>query len=388
MHIYRVTVLTLLLFHQIHAIEVTPSSGCSALCDDSATSDPGSGASSNTGSDDVVCDDDEFSSTVVGRKFKECLICELNSNATNSIPYENDVYWLMFNMKFNVNWCVFGYPNSPQITKANSQCGDVCSGSGNSARAALVDRLVHNEVEHLYQYCQSGDGAFPKIVNDCMKCLNEVPKAKTVSNFVNALNVACNQQPQAGETLKLNFDVFAAVSTLNSSTSTASSAGIVTATGTPSNPPSSSSAALAAPSSSRAVASASGAAPANNIVRVGVGVGVGVGIGGAALVLAVTVIILFRCRSAHNRERFEREARARWEAEHLAAHGVPTNNHQPQQEQNVGVAELLAPDYLAGVAEFIAPGYWAGATEVSAPDYVAEADGRRLDPELDVKVQR
>ncbi|MCJ1471118.1 hypothetical protein MMC07_009766 [Pseudocyphellaria aurata] len=283
-------------------------------------------------------------------------------------------------MKFNVNWCIFGYPNNPQITKASSQCGDVCSGSGNSARAALVDSPVQKDVALQYQYCQNEDKAFSKIVKDCLKCLNEVPKAKTLSNFVNALNVACDQQPQAGETLKLNFDVFAAVSTLNSSTvtSTASSAGSVRATVTPANPPSSSSAVLAAPSSSGAVASASAAAPANNIVRVGVGVGVG--IGGAALVLAGTVIILFRRRSTHNREIFEREARARWEAEHLAAHGVPNdNNHQPQQEQNVGVAELIASDYFAGVAEIIAPGYWAGAAEVSAPDCLAEAGGRRLD---------
>ncbi|MCJ1471117.1 hypothetical protein MMC07_009765 [Pseudocyphellaria aurata] len=401
MHIYRVTVLTLLLSHHIHAIEVSPGSDCSSLCDDSPMSDPDSGLSSHTHNEDLVCDDDDFSSTVIGRKFKECLTCELNSTATYGL--ENDAFWLMYNMRYNVDWCVFGYPNNFHVTEANSQCGNVCSGPGNSAKMALVDRALRYDFKLQFQYCQDEDRAFPKIVKDCMKCLNKVPKAKTLANFVNALNVGCVQQPQAGETLKLYFDVFAAVSTLNSSTSTASSAGfvtatvtsanppssssagIVTATVTPANPPSSSSAALAAPSSSGAVASASAAAPANTVR---VGVGVGVGIGGAALVLTVTVIILFRRRSTHNRERFEREARARWEAEHLAAHGVPKNNHQLQQEQNVGVAELIAPDYTAGVAEFIAPDYWAGAAEFSAPDYVAEAGGRRLDPELAVKVQR
>ncbi|MCJ1471116.1 hypothetical protein MMC07_009764 [Pseudocyphellaria aurata] len=384
MHTYQVIFLTLLLSHHIHAIEVSPNSNCSSLCVDSAINDPGTGDSSHTVSDDLVCDDDEFSSTVVGRKFKECMICELNS--TKAYVNENDAYWLMYNIRFNVDWCVFGYPTNPQVTEANSQCGNVCSGPGNSARIALVDRVLRDEVEFQYQYCQDGNGAFSKIADDCMKYLNEVPKTKTLANFVKALNVACDQQPPAGQTLKLNFDVFAAASTLNLLTSTASSAGIVTATVIPADPPSLSSAALAAPSSSRAIASASAAAPANNIVRVGVGVGLGVG--GAALVLAVMAIIFFRCRSTRNREMFEREARARWEAEHLAAHGVPNNHHQPQQEQNVGVAELIAPDYTAGVAEFIAPDYWAGAAEVSAPDYLAEADGRRLDPEPNVKVQR
>ncbi|MCJ1463389.1 hypothetical protein MMC07_001996, partial [Pseudocyphellaria aurata] len=399
MHIYQAT-LTLLLSHYVHAIEVTPNSNCSSLCDDSASSDPGKADSSTTNSNELVCDDDEFSSTVVGRKFKECLICELNSTVSGILPNENDINWLIFNMKYNVDWCVFGYPNNPQVTEANSRCGNVCSGSGNSARAALVDNLLIPDIGlQTWRYCQNGDGAFSKIANDCMKCLNEVPQAKTLTNFVNALNVACDQQPSPGQTLELYFDIFSAVATLNPS-STASLAGIVTVTRTPANPPtsssvgivtvavtpanplSSSSAILAAPSSSRAVASAS-AAPANNRVRVGVGVGVG--IGGAALVLA---IIIFRGRSTHNREVFEREAQARWEAEYLAAHGVPNSNHQPQQEQNVGVAELIAPDYVAGVAEFIAPDCWAGVAEFSAPDYLVEADGRRLVPELDVKIQR
>ncbi|MCJ1466587.1 hypothetical protein MMC07_005207 [Pseudocyphellaria aurata] len=382
MHIYRATFVTLLLSHHIHAIEVDPSSGCSFLCDDNATDNPKLGDSSHTISDDLVCNDDEFSSTVVGRKFKECLICELNNATvdTATYPEENYAYWHIFNMKFNIDWCVFGYPNNSQITKANSQCSEVCSGSGNSARAALVNLLPERDHDGL-QYCQDGDGAFSTTVDNCMKCLNDVPKAKTLANFVNALKVACAQQPRPGEKLKLDFDVFAAVPALDSSTSTASSAGIVTGTVTPANPPSSSSAALAAPSSSRAVASASAAAPPDNRVRVGVGVGVG---GGAALVLAVTAIILFRGRSTHNREVFEGEAQARGEAEQLAAYGVPNSNHQPHQEQNVEVAELISPDYSAGVAEFIAPDHWAGVAEFSASDCLAEADGRRLDPELAV----
>ncbi|MCJ1466584.1 hypothetical protein MMC07_005204 [Pseudocyphellaria aurata] len=383
MHLYRATFVTLLLSHHIHAIEVTPGSECSSLCDDNATDDPGSGDSSHTKSDDLVCNDDEFSSSVIGRKFTDCSTCELNSTANDSFLNENDVFWALANMKFTIAWCVLAYSQNsqdPPITEASSRCGQVCSGSGNSTRTALKDNKVP-------QYCQARDEAFPKTADNCMKCLNEVPKAKTLANFVKALKVACDNQPRPGEKLKLDFDVFAAVPTPNSSTSTASSAGTVTGTVTPANPPSSSSTALAAPSSSRAVASASAAAPANNRVRVGVGVGVG---GGAALVLVVTAIMLFfRGRSTHNREVFEGAAEARGEAEHLAAaNGVPNSNHQPHQEQNVEVAELISPDYLAGVAELISPDYWTGVAELSGSDRLAEADGRRLDPELAVKVPR
>ncbi|MCJ1470510.1 hypothetical protein MMC07_009156 [Pseudocyphellaria aurata] len=166
MHIYRETFLTILLSQYVHAIEMTPNSECSFLCDDSAKGDPGSRTSSHTTSDDLVCEDDEFSPTVVGRKFKECLICELNSTAATNLRMK---------------------PIGIFITNANSQCSDVCSGSGNSARAALVDHLLKNK--NGLQYCQIGDGAFSKIADDCIKCLNEVPKAKTLTNFVNALRV-------------------------------------------------------------------------------------------------------------------------------------------------------------------------------------------------------
>ncbi|MCJ1466848.1 hypothetical protein MMC07_005469 [Pseudocyphellaria aurata] len=371
MHIYRATFLTLLLSHHIHAIEVAPLSNCSALCDDNAIDDPGNGDSSHTTSNDLVCNDDEFTSTVAGRKFKECLTCELNSTVVAyEVANETDAYWLIYNLKFNVAWCVFGYPTNSQITESNSQCADVCGGSGNNAKASFVDRLLKFDVGLQYQYCKNGDGAFSKIADDCMKCLNEVPKATTLANFINALKVACDQRPRPGETLKLNFDVFAAASTPNSSTSTASSAGTVTVT-----------------ASAAASEAASAAASADNSVRVSVGVGVGVG-SGAALVLAVTAVILFRRRSKHNREVIEGEARVRREAERLAAHGVPNSNHQPRREQNVRVPELIAPDYSAGVAEFRAPDCWAGVGELSAPEYSAEADGRRLDPELEVKVPR
>ena len=148
----------------------------------------------------------------------------------------------------------------------------------------------------------------------------------------------------------LNFDVFPPVSTpsLSVSRSTTSAAETITVTNTPVYPPPSSPAELYAGSSSRSEASASAAAGAktthDNNVRVGVGVGVGVG--GVAIILAVVGIIFFQRRSAQNREKFEREARERWEAEYFGARGLPYDN-QPRQEQKDQVAELSAPYFMA-----------------------------------------
>ncbi|MCJ1422334.1 hypothetical protein MMC29_000214 [Sticta canariensis] len=358
-HVYRVTFL--LLLRLIHAVEVTPNSECSPLCDNfiSNDSDPGDDRTSFTLTGDVVCNDDEYdgpNSTVPGRKFKDCLTCELKSTAIDKKTKQNEAYWVLFNMKFTFDWCVFAYPDNNR-TEANMQCGDVCSGPSNNAKSALVDRLLQTNASIQYQYCDDGDEAFLKIADDCAKCLNKVPNAKILANYVSVLDAACTQQPGPGETLMLDFDVFPPVPTPSLSASTvspskASAAETITVTNTPVYPPPSSPAELAAASSSRAAASASAVASAktthDNNVRVGVGVGVGVG--GVTLILAVVAVIFFKRRSAQNREKFEHEARERWEAEYFTAHGLPYHN-QPQQEQKDQVAELSAPYYMVEAGE-------------------------------------
>lgn len=76
----------------------------------------------------------------------------------------------------------------------------------------------------------------------------------------------------------------------------------------------------------------------------------GVGVGGAALILALVATIFFRRRSARNLEKFEGEARARWEAEYHAGRTTEYYN-QPQQGQKERVAELSAPNYVAEADE-------------------------------------
>lgn len=97
-HVYLVT--SVLLLRLIHAVEVTPNSPCSYLCDNNLgnNNDPSADDASFTISSDVVCNDDEYegpNSTVAGRKFKDCLICELNSTATDKKTNQNEAYWVL-----------------------------------------------------------------------------------------------------------------------------------------------------------------------------------------------------------------------------------------------------------------------------------------------------
>lgn len=109
-HVYLAT--SLLLLRLIHAVEVTPNSPCSSLCDNdiSNESDPGSDSASFTIAKNVVCNDYEYdgpNSTVPGRKFKDCLTCELNSTATDSKTNQNEAYWVL---------CTFHYLQQSRST--------------------------------------------------------------------------------------------------------------------------------------------------------------------------------------------------------------------------------------------------------------------------------
>lgn len=81
-----------------HALEVTPNSPCASLCLNNIQDNPNNGDASWTVAPDTVCDDWEFEgpdSTVRGRKWKECLLCEQTSTAIDKESNENEVYWFL-----------------------------------------------------------------------------------------------------------------------------------------------------------------------------------------------------------------------------------------------------------------------------------------------------
>lgn len=99
MHVYH-AVIFLGLLHFVLSLEVTPNSACSSLCDKNIANgaDPSNDGITKTHSSDLVCNDYEYdgsTSTEVGHMFKQCLSCELNSNAVDAGTNQNDVYWAL-----------------------------------------------------------------------------------------------------------------------------------------------------------------------------------------------------------------------------------------------------------------------------------------------------
>jgi hypothetical protein len=75
------------------ALQVTPGSTCAAFCLDNPESDPLNPNASNTTPDDITCTDDSYDNSATGIKFKNCLDCLQQSNATRGT--ESDVSWFL-----------------------------------------------------------------------------------------------------------------------------------------------------------------------------------------------------------------------------------------------------------------------------------------------------
>lgn len=156
---------------------------------------------------------------------------------------------------------------------------------------------------------------------------------------VNAMNQGCQQQPSAGETLQLGFDLFppASKATLSSSAATVT----VTSSSLPKS--SSSTSAPSASGQSGTVFTATVTALASKSNNHGVKVGVGVGIGVACIIAIVAgaIFLLMRRRSSQKfKAELEEDTRAQWEAEYrvrAAAENGP-------QRAELGAA---AVDYVA-----------------------------------------
>lgn len=93
---------------------------------------------------------------------------------------------LIVNMKFTLDWCVFGYPDNANIIPANEKCAEVCAGPNNSAKRSLTDRLLQTNQTLQYLYCDGPD--INDLLDDCAACLNKVPNAKALANCKLSLN--------------------------------------------------------------------------------------------------------------------------------------------------------------------------------------------------------
>ncbi|KAF4119685.1 hypothetical protein GMORB2_4594 [Geosmithia morbida] len=210
--------------HLAAGLQVAPGSPCSGFCIDSPSLDESDPDSSNTGSGDIVCTDEGYTSQENGRKFQRCLTC-LQSSA-HTADQESDQQWFFYNLRYAIDYCVMGYPNGTD-TNGGGPC--TTSESCGAFEEALEFGIEDPAYAQPYQFCGKSDGrlASAEYMDNCQACVGVDDSQSYLVNFLVAVRAGCEQKPANNMLVGLSDSVFAtstisivqASSSINSSSS-------------------------------------------------------------------------------------------------------------------------------------------------------------------------
>ncbi|KAI1776293.1 hypothetical protein F4818DRAFT_375886 [Hypoxylon cercidicola] len=203
--------LTLILFcllffrRETAALQVTPGSTCAAICLDAPEGDVRDPAASSTNSSDIVCNDEEYTTTASGIRFKSCVECLQESHAVSG--EENDISWYLYNLRYSVDVCLYSFPNTSNSKAISSPC-DIDYGC-RPLRKALEAGSLNSDNGTQLDYCTADGGAFSgSQLHDCIQCFRSSSSQFYMSNFLTALQAGCEQKPQAGNLIGLSGSLF------------------------------------------------------------------------------------------------------------------------------------------------------------------------------------
>ncbi|KAM3081600.1 hypothetical protein ACMFMG_005052 [Clarireedia jacksonii] len=189
----------------INALKALSDSPCATKC--------GNVLGGTTGTDDIVCEDSNYSSSI-GTIFSGCVGCQLGSSYIDPTTNETDLQWGLYNIRYAMSWCLWGFPNNPNIE--NTPCVTSYS-CGPYRNAVEYENLTATTSE--YGYCD----AFAGSGTECSNCLSQLPVTFYLSNFFTLLAGACDQKPAPGSTLSFKGSPFSTVQ-LNMTSPTPTSA--------------------------------------------------------------------------------------------------------------------------------------------------------------------
>ncbi|CRJ83597.1 hypothetical protein BN1708_009082 [Verticillium longisporum] len=140
-----------------------------------------------------------------GRKFQQCLTCLQES------PYEtaseSDQMWFLYNLRYTLGHCIFGFPNSTGIGSGPCLTSSACG----PLEDALTDNLSELDSTSQYGYCDADGGAMTSdAFGRCLDCVKVGGEHHLLSNFLVALDAGCQQRPNPGTLIGLNDTIFSA----------------------------------------------------------------------------------------------------------------------------------------------------------------------------------
>ena len=94
-----------------HALLVAPNSPCAPQCGNVLTTTSGA---------EISCNDGDYASSTYGPAFQSCLNCELASTYVDPQSNMTDLQAALYNLRFAVSWCLWGYENNTNV--ADTSC--------------------------------------------------------------------------------------------------------------------------------------------------------------------------------------------------------------------------------------------------------------------------
>lgn len=184
------------------ALLVVPGSNCTSVCSQNVDA-------TNTTSGDITCYDEAYNGTDVGRTFRDCVSCEMNSRSFDPSSAQTDLGWALCrlvqpyltakcssltpssrldNMRYAIDTCVYDYPQF-----INQTTSKPCQHSCANISKAMETNNLQADGSSPYDYCQ--DPSFESNVESCASCYSIVPDQVYISNCKSCNSTSCGLHP-------------------------------------------------------------------------------------------------------------------------------------------------------------------------------------------------
>ncbi|KAI8255295.1 H/ACA ribonucleoprotein complex subunit cbf5 [Colletotrichum sp. SAR 10_98] len=174
------------------ALHVAKGSPCQTLCGNVLDA---------TTKDDVVCKESDYSVSAAGSVYQQCVSCELTSDY--STASQTDVQWLLYNLRYAVSYCIFGYPENPNVGSSPCLTRTACEPFQDAIK---YNDLASNGTE--FDYCDNWDH---NQLAGCTACLRAGDN-HYLTNFMTILDAGCQQKPDPGQTVSVEGSPFSKTS--------------------------------------------------------------------------------------------------------------------------------------------------------------------------------
>ncbi|KAB8299918.1 hypothetical protein EYC80_000161 [Monilinia laxa] len=177
-----------------------PTSALKALSNSPCAPKCGNVLGGTLGVDDIVCQDTGYTS-LTGTTYSGCVGCQLTSTFVDPSTNETDLQWGLYNLRYAISWCLFGFPNNTQAE--DTPCITSLSCGPMKDTFEYGNLTTGDQTE--YGYCSN---IATNQILQCQNCLKISTATYYLNNFYTLLYGACDQQPAPGSTLSFQGSPF------------------------------------------------------------------------------------------------------------------------------------------------------------------------------------